>query len=45
MRIFALYMFFCVMMGVASGLLDIPIDRLILLGIGYWVLLLLTEKK
>lgn len=42
-RIFALYMFFCVMMGVASELLDVPFDRLILLSIGYWSLL--TEKK
>ena len=32
-----------VVMGVASELLDVPFDRLILLGIGYWVLL--TEKK
>ena len=45
MRIFAAYIVFCVVMGVASELLDVPFDRLILLGIGYWVLLLLTEKK
>ena len=43
MRIFAAYIVFCVVMGVASELLDVPFDRLILLGIGYWVLL--TEKK
>ena len=45
MKTFVAYIAFVMAMGITSEVLDIPFERLILLSMGYWVLVLISEKK